>query len=190
MNRDDLEGLTVAVQGLGHVGYYLVKNLTEAGAKCVVTDIDNEKINRVVDEFEAVRVEPDDIYGVDAEIFAPCALGAVINDKTIPMLKCQIVAGGANNQLATEKHGDILSEKQVLYAPDYVINAGGLINVSIELEGYVKERALMKTSQIYDTLLKIFEIKNKQNVPTYRAADLLAEERIRTTGGIHSSYLP
>ncbi|MFQ6102904.1 MAG: Glu/Leu/Phe/Val dehydrogenase dimerization domain-containing protein [Candidatus Glassbacteria bacterium] len=190
MKRDDLEGLRVAVQGVGHVGYHLVKNLTEAGAKCIVTDIDKDKIERVVDEFKTENVEPDEIYGVDAEIFAPCALGAVINDKTIPMLKCQIVAGGANNQLAEERHGDVLHERGILYAPDYVINAGGLINVSIELEGYVRERALKKTEQLYDSLLKIFELKKRKKIPTYKAADLLAEERIATAGIIHSSYLP
>jgi leucine dehydrogenase len=190
MKRDDIEGLTVAIQGVGHVGYYLVKNLIEAGAKCVVTDIDDEKIEKVVDEFGAERVKPDEIYGVNADIFAPCALGAIINDKTIPLLKCQIVAGGANNQLAKEKHGDILSKKGILYAPDYIINAGGLINVSIELEGYIKERALNKTAQIYDTLLKIFELKKKKKIPTYKAADLLAEERVKKMSEIHSSYLP
>ncbi len=190
MKRDDVEGLTVAVQGVGHVGNYLVEDLVEAGAKCIVTDIDKEKIKRVKDEFGVESVKPDDIYGVDADIFAPCALGAVVNDKTIPKFKFKIIAGGANNVLAEERHGDMLSKKGILYAPDYVINAGGLINVSIELEGYVKERAMLKIALIYDTLLKIFDIKKKKKIPTYKAADLLAEERIKTMGHIQRTFLP
>src|SRR5262249_50339174 len=122
---DDVSPRTIAVQGCGHVGYYLAKELHEAGAKLIVTHIDAE---RVQSEFGARAVAPDEIYGVQADVFAPCALGAIINDKTMPQLKVEIVAGAANNQLLEERHGDELEERDILYAPDYVANAGGVIN--------------------------------------------------------------
>src|SRR5690606_21902768 len=130
---DSVDGLTVAVQGVGHVGYHLCSHLAAEGAKLIVTDIDEEKVQRVVRDFDAEAVAPDRIYGVDAEIFAPCALGAVVNDETIPQFKFQIIAGAANNQLAEERHGTELMRRGILYAPDYAINAGGLINVYGEL---------------------------------------------------------
>jgi leucine dehydrogenase len=179
---DSLAGKTVTVQGVGHVGYYLCKHLHEEGAKLVVSDIHDDRVKRVVDEFGAKAVEADEIYAADAEIFAPCALGAVINDDTIPVLKAEIVAGAANNQLDEERHGDVLHEKGVLYAPDYAINAGGLINVNAEVEGWDLERSHKKASEIYDTILKIVQIAGDQGIPTYRAADRLAEERIAEAG--------
>ena len=182
--QDDIADRTVAVQGCGHVGYFLAKELHEAGAKLVVTDIDAERVKRVTTEFGARAVAPEEIYGVKAEIFAPCALGAIVNDKTIPQLKCEIVAGAANNQLLEERHGNALEEKGILYAPDYVANAGGVINVYSELAGWTSARAFRKADEIYDTVLKVFSIAKQDKVPTYQAADRLAEQRIGKVGSL------
>ena len=181
---DDLTGKTVSLQGCGHVGYYLAKELSAAGAKLIVTDIDAERVKRVVSECGATAVKPDEIYGVAADIFAPCALGAIINDATIPQLKVEVVAGGANNQLAEPRHGDVLEEKGVLYAPDYVANAGGVINVYSELAGWDSSRSLRKADEIYDTVLGVFEIAKKDGLPTYQAADRLAELRLKAVGSL------
>ncbi len=185
-----LKGKKVAVQGVGSVGYYLVKHLVEdEGAEVIVTDIDEERIKKVVDEFGVKAVGTDEIYSADVDIFAPCALGAVINDDTLPQLKCKIVAGGANNVLAEERHGEEIEKKGILYAPDYVINAGGLINVADELKGYNKERALQSVAGIYDSVKMVLEIAERDNIPTYRAADRLAEERIEKMGKVRSNYI-
>jgi leucine dehydrogenase len=181
---DDLSTKTVSVQGCGHVGYYLAKELHEAGAKLIVTDIDAERVKQVVTEFGARAVAPDEIYAVQADIFAPCALGGIINDKTIPQLKVQIVCGAANNVLLEEKHGDTLEKKDILYTPDYVANAGGVINVYSELAGWSSARAFRKADEIYDTVLKVFQIAKSDRVPTYVAADRLAEQRIRAVGSM------
>ena len=181
---DDLSAKTVSIQGCGHVGYYLAKELSQAGAKLIVTDIDAERVRRVVTEFGATAVKADDIYGVKADIFAPCALGAIINDKTIPQLRVEIVAGGANNQLAEPRHGDVLEEKGLLYAPDYVANAGGVINVYSELAGWDSSRSLRKADEIYDTILGVFEIAKQDGLPTYQAADRLAERRLKAVGSL------
>jgi len=175
---DDLSTRTVSLQGCGHVGYYLSKELHEAGAKLVVTDIDAERVKRVVNEFGARGVGADEIYGTTADIFAPCALGAIINDKTIPQLKVEIVAGAANNQLLEERHGDELERRNITYAPDYVANAGGVINVYSELAGWTSARSFRKADEIYETVRKVFEIAKEEKVPTYLAADRLAEQRI------------
>src|SRR3954464_3669157 len=172
---DDLSTKTVSVQGAGHVGYYLMKELHEAGAKLVVTDIDAERVKQVVQEFGARAVGIDEIYGVQADIFAPCALGGIINDKTIPLLKVEIVSGGANNVLLEPRHGDALEEKGLLYAPDYVANAGGVINVYSALAGWDRQRSLRKADEIYHTILGVFEIAKAEGIPTYVAADRLAE---------------
>ncbi|HEX8726351.1 MAG TPA: Glu/Leu/Phe/Val dehydrogenase [Gemmatimonadaceae bacterium] len=181
---DDLAGKTVSLQGCGHVGYYLARELHDAGAKLIVTDIDAERVKRVVSEFGARAVEADDIYTAEADIFAPCALGAVINDKTLPLLKVEIVAGAANNQLLEERHGDALEKKGILYAPDYVANAGGVINVYSELAGWTSERAFRKADEIYDTVLRVFHIAKHDKLPTYEAADRLAELRIKAVGSM------
>jgi len=181
---DDLSTRTVSVQGAGHVGYYLAKELHEAGAKLVVTDIDVERVKQVVAEFGARSVAPEEIYGVQADIFAPCALGGIINDATIPQLTCEIVAGAANNVLLEERHGVVLEERGILYAPDYVANAGGVINVYSELAGWSSARAFRKADEIYDTILKVFAIAKHDNVPTYVAADRLAEQRIKAVGSM------
>ena len=186
---DSLAGKTVAVQGCGHVGYYLCSYLHEEGARLVVTDIDTEKVKRVVEEFRGRAVGLDEIYGVQADVFAPCALGSVINDATLKQLKVKIVAGGANNQLAEERHGDLLEQKGILYAPDYVINAGGLINVNSELEDWSAERAKRKAGEIYDTLLRLFELAKEEGIPTYRAADRLAERRIEAVAKLKRTWV-
>jgi leucine dehydrogenase len=175
---ENLEGKTVTLQGCGHVGYYLAKDLHEAGAKLIVSDIDADKVKRCVDEFGAKAVAPDEIYGEEADIFAPCALGAVINDDTLKVLKVDIVAGAANNQLAEERHGDMLSEQDMIYAPDYVINSGGLINVNGEMAGWTMEQAHDKAAAIYDTVYNVLEIARDEGMPTYQAADRLAERRV------------
>nr|MBA2565152.1 leucine dehydrogenase [Gemmatimonadota bacterium] len=138
----------------------------------------------------AVVLEPDAIFATDAEVFAPCALGAVINDATLQQLRCRIVAGGANNQLAEPRHGDELMRRGILYAPDFVINAGGLINVYSELQGYDPVAARNKARSIYDTLLAIFELADEEGIPTYRAAQRLAESRIRDVGRSAGIYTP
>jgi leucine dehydrogenase len=181
---DDLNGRTITVQGAGHVGYFLSKELHEAGAKLIVTDIDAERVKAVVSEFGARAVSPDEIYGVQADIFAPCALGGIINDKTIPQLKVEVVSGAANNVLLEERHGEVLDQKGILYAPDYVANAGGVINVYSELAGWSSARAFRKADEIYDTVLKVFKIAKTDKVPTYVAADRLAEQRIAAVGGL------
>jgi leucine dehydrogenase len=155
----------------------------------VVTDIDGARLQRVVEEFGADQVAPDAIYTVDAQVFAPCALGAVVNDRTIEDFRFEIIAGAANNQLAEERHGQLLEERGILYAPDYVINAGGLINVYGELNGWDAERARRKAGEIYDTLLQLFELAKEQGIPTFEAADRLAERRIEQVGTLKRSWL-
>jgi leucine dehydrogenase len=186
---DSLKGLTVAVQGLGHVGYHLCSDLAGEGARLIVTDIDEERIQRVVDDFDAERVAPDKIYSVEAQIFAPCALGAAVNDETIPQFKFEIVAGSANNQLAEERHGDDLARRGIVYAPDYVVNAGGLINVYGELNGWSAERAKRKAGEIYDTLGQLFELAREQGIATHVAADRLAERRIEQVAKIQRTWV-
>jgi leucine dehydrogenase len=175
---DAVAGKTVAVQGVGHVGYYLCKLLHENGADLIVSDVDAERTRRVATEFAAKVVRPDAIYGVKADVFAPCALGAVVNDDTLKVLRAPIVCGAANNQLAEERHGDELNRRGVVYAPDYVANAGGLINVNAEIEGWSLERSHKKAGEIYDTVLQVLGIARDEGIPSYRAGDQLAEERV------------
>jgi leucine dehydrogenase len=177
-NTDDLSGRTVALQGCGHVGYNLAKLLHGAGAKLIVSDVDEKNLARVTEEFAAKTVPPDEIFSVQADVFAPCALGGVINDRTIPELKVQIVAGAANNQLLEERHGAMLRERKILYAPDYVANAGGVLNGCRELFGWKAEDALKKIDEIYDTTLRIFESAQEHGITTNKAADRLAEKRL------------
>ncbi|NIA72328.1 Glu/Leu/Phe/Val dehydrogenase [Pelagibius litoralis] len=179
LGSDDLRGLRIAVQGVGHVGYYLCRYLSQEGAELIVTDIAKDSLDRVASEFDAKVVAPDAIYGVEADIFAPCALGAVINDKTLPLLKAKIVAGSSNNQLAEAQHGEALRQRGILYAPDYVINAGGIVNISHEGPGYDEAKAFAHVAQIHDTLLEIFRRADTQKLATSDAADRLAEERFR-----------
>src|SRR5688572_18048083 len=186
---DSLRGRTVAVQGAGKVAYHLMRHLKEEGASIIVTDIDPEKVRRAVQEFGAREAPPDSIYDQDADVFSPNALGAVINDETLPRLKVEIIAGGANNQLAEDRHGDELEKRGLLYAPDYVINGGGVINVYGELHRWPVERAKKKAGEIYETLLRIFEIAQKERIPTYRAADRLAEKRVAAVAGLDRMWM-
>jgi len=176
---DDLSEMTVAIQGCGHVGYHLARLAHEAGAKLFVTDVDDNSVSRVVDEFGAKFVRPADIFSTRANIFAPCALGGVINDATIPELNVQIVAGAANNQLLADRHGAMLRERNILYAPDYVANAGGVLRGCTELLSWDPDYAAGKIEEIYDTMLRIFESAEAQGLPTNEAADRLAEDRLR-----------
>jgi leucine dehydrogenase len=181
---DDLSGRTVTLQGCGHVGFYLATELRDAGARIIVTDIDPEKVKQVVDATGATAVAPDEIYGQKADIFAPCALGGVINDKTLPQLRVEIVAGGANNQLLEERHGHEIEAKGLLYAPDYVANAGGVINVYSELAGWDSQRSLRKADDIYNTILGVFDIAKQDGIPSFQAADRLAERRLAEVRGM------
>jgi len=186
---DSLTGKTIALQGCGHVGYYLCKLLHGEGAKLVVTDIDAQRVKTVVQDFGAAAVSADEIYAQKADVFAPCALGAVINDTTIPKLKVAIVAGAANNVLAEDRHGDELERKGIAYAPDYVINGGGLINVNAELHGWSMERARAKAGEIYDTILRVYEIAGEEKIPSYRAADRLAQQRIDAIAKVRQNFV-
>ena len=163
---DDLAGRRVAVQGLGHVGYHLARELRAAGARLVVAECDAE------------RVAPSEIYSAEADIFAPCALGGVLNDETIPRLRVEVVAGAANNQLLEARHGDALEARGILYAPDYVANAGGVINGCVELLGWRPGEARRKVEEIYDTLLNVFRVARAWAVAPHVAAGRLAEERL------------
>ncbi|MDZ5712108.1 branched-chain amino acid dehydrogenase [Jeotgalibacillus haloalkalitolerans] len=186
---DSLEGKTIAVQGVGNVAFTLCRHLHEEGAKLIVTDINKESVQRAVDEFGAKAVEPNEIYGVECDIFAPCALGAIINDNTLEVLKADVIAGAANNQLKETRHGDILHERGIVYAPDYVINAGGVINVADELYGYNRERAMKNVEKVYDNVARVFEIAKRDGVPSYLAADRMAEERIASMAKSRSQFL-
>lgn len=176
---DDLRGLTVAVQGLGSVGKRLSRYLADAGARLVVADIDEALVRNAVRDYGATPVTPGDIHRAKADVFAPCALGAILNDNTIPELGAAIVAGAANNQLAEARHGALLKARGVLYAPDYVVNAGGLIDIHVGESGGGEKAVLERTARIYDTLLAVFERAAAEDAPTGTVADRMAEERFR-----------
>lgn len=191
---DSIKGKTFAVQGLGKVGRRLVHLLWEEGAKVIATDINAETLDQMKEEaaranypFEVVK--PDDIYQVEVDMFVPCAMGGVVNDDTIGKLSCKAVVGSANNQLLEESHGHMLREKGILYAPDFVVNSGGLIQVADELYGSDKERVLKKTRAIYDMVYNIYELADQENILSMDAAKFLAEERIRKAKNINSLYV-
>jgi leucine dehydrogenase len=187
--NEDVGKYAYAVQGVGHVGMEFVKLLRERGAKVFVTDINKELVQRAVDDHGAEAVAPDQIYDVDAEVYSPCALGGTVNENTLPRLKCQVICGAANNQLANDEIGDEVMRKGILYAPDYAVNAGGLMNVSLEIDGYNRERAMRMLRTIYFNLGRIFEISQRDNIPTYKAADRMAEERIASIGKLRLPHL-
>jgi len=183
---DALQGRTVAIQGPGSVGFPLGQHLVKAGAKLIVADVSQENLDRAVQELGARAVPPQAIYDEPCDIFAPCALGGILNDETIPRLKCRIVGGAANNQLLDEnRHAQALKDREILYAPDYVINAGGIINVSLELEpgGYDETKAVAKIRNIFDALRSIFETAKRRNVTTHAAAQDVAEANLRAGAG-------
>ncbi len=185
-----LAGRKVAVQGVGKVGYWLVKHLRDAGAEIVVSDVDVDAVARAVREFDVETADPDKIHAAECDIFAPCALGGIIRDDTLPELKCRVVAGSANNQLERKEHGEALQQMGLLYAPDYVINAGGLINVADELRGYDRDRAMAKVEGIYRTLREVFLVSRERGVSTARAADAVAQARIDRVGRLRRYWVP
>ena len=191
LGSSNLNGRKIAVQGVGSVGYYLVQYLVKEGARVIISDIDQDKVESVCQEFKVEKVSPDRIYGLDVDIFAPCALGAVVNDATLEQFNCRIICGSANNQLKTEKHGDILEQKGILYAPDYIVNAGGTIfdTDRLGLGGFNKERALKNVARIFDTTKEVIAIAHRENIPTYQAADTLAERRIENYKKVRNAVL-
>lgn len=185
---DSLENKKILVQGVGHVGQYLVEHLTKAGAHVLISDINEKKIKETVDAFGAKVVAPDEIFDIDIDIYAPCALGATINDESIPKLKCEIIAGAANNQLKDEAvHGKALIERDILYAPDFLINAGGLMNVAAEAAGvYNEEKVTADVEEIYSRMHMIFDKANAEGLTNQRAAIRMAEERIAAVARINA----
>ncbi len=184
---DSLSGKKVLVQGIGHVGESLVGHLTKEGAKVYINDISEERVKDAVTKYKAEAVAADKMFDLDIDIYAPCALGATLNDDTLGRLKCKVICGAANNQLAEEKkHGEMVLAKGMLYAPDFVVNAGGIINVFYELEGYNRERALAHAEKIYDTTWNIFQIAKTEKIPTYAAANRIAEARIAAIAKINA----
>lgn len=178
LKKDSLKGVHVAVQGVGHVGYHLCKELHASGAAISVADVDPLKAERAQREFGAKVVALDDIFAIDCDVIAPCALGSAMNDQSIPKIRAKIVAGAANNQLAEPRHGDDLHARGILYAPDYAINAGGLVNVAQEVLGYDAEKSRAKTLLIHDTIYEIAERSAQTGTPTYRIADMIVEEKL------------
>jgi len=186
---DSLKGRKVAVQGAGNVSKHLCEHLYNEGAEIFICDIQEDKVKKISSLMKVNIVNTSEIYDMDAEIFAPTALGGIINDTTIPRFKFQIIAGGANNQLEDEnRHGEMLHKKNILYAPDYVINAGGLINVANELEGYRQDRAMKQAEGIYEILMRIIETSKADNTPTHIASNKIAEERLDKMCSIRKIY--
>jgi len=184
---DKLSGKKVLVQGIGHVGEVLVSHLTKDGAKVYINDISEERLKEVAAKYKAEVVSADKMFDLDIDVYAPCALGATVNDDTLAKLKCKIICGAANNQLLNEKvHGETVGKQGILYAPDFVVNAGGIINVYYELEGYNRERALAHAEKIYDTTFNLFQIAKKEGIPTYMAANRIAEQRIESIARINA----
>lgn len=186
-----LEGRTIAIQGVGKVGLRLLELLIEEGARCIISDLHHQRLSELDRHFlgKVELCDLDLIYGVECDLFSPCARGGVVNDQTLNQFQCAAIVGAANNQLAEDRHGDLLHEKGILYAPDYVVNGGGLIQVADEIEGYCEERALAKTSAIYDILLQIFGRSKKENIPTCRAADRIVLERLEKVVDVRRIFL-
>lgn len=186
---DSLSGKKVLVQGVGHVGASLVGMLVKEGAEVVVSDIFQDKIQQVVNEHGVKVIDADEVYDTEMDIYSPCALGATVNDETLGRLKCAVICGAANNQLADEaKHGEAVRAKGIVYAPDYLVNAGGIINCFWELNGYHREAAMRQTEAIYDTTLDIFNKSAAEQIPAYLAANKIAEARIAAIGNVQLTY--
>lgn len=187
---DSLRGKKIAVQGVGNVAYALCDLLHKEGAELILTDINTQAVERAVRDFGAEAVLPNEIYTVDADIFAPCALGGILNDETIPQFKFKVICGSANNQLLDiEKHGEMLAMRGILYAPDYIVNAGGVINVADELLGYNEERAKKKIDEIYDQIGKVYEISAEAGIIPAIGADHMALKRIEMMKQVRSTFL-
>jgi leucine dehydrogenase len=185
--NDSLTGKKVLVQGIGHVGEVLVSHLSKEGAKVYINDINEERLKAVADKYKAEVVKADTMFDLDIDIYAPCALGATVNDDTLGRLKCKVICGAANNQLANEQvHGAAVGKQGILYAPDFVVNAGGIINVFYELEGYNRERAMTHAEKIYDTTFNLFQLAKKEGIPTYLAANKLGEQRLEAIARINA----
>ena len=176
----ELRSRTIALQGVGAVGKHVLRYLLESRAIVTLTDIDQEKATLAAEEYKAQIASPQEIHRLNVDVYCPCALGNVLNDQTIPELRCKIVCGSANNQLGEERHGDLLQELGILYAPDYIVNAGGLLAGvdCLNPGGFNRQRAMEKVSRLYDAIESVIAISKEQNIPTYRAADVLAEKRI------------
>ncbi len=186
---DSLAGKKISVQGIGKVGEHLVEHLTKEGAKVFITDVNQEALSRVSKAHNAEIVAKDDIFGLAVDIFAPCAMGAVLNTENINQLKCAIVCGAANNQLADETiHGQLLMDKKIGYAPDFLVNSGGIINVYSELNGYNRQIAISQTENIYNQTLDIFKKSKDDKITTHEAARQIAEKRISDYAKVKSTY--
>lgn len=186
--NDSLQGKVVAMQGFGKVATHTAHHLMKEDAALVVTDVFDGALDRARDLGLKV-VKPDDIYGIDCDIFAPCALGGVINPETIPQLKCKVIAGGANNQLMSESDGEALHRMGIMYGPDYILNSGGIINVESEISGiYNADRAREKTERVYEIMERVISISKTEEIPSAKAADRLAEERLKSVQGIRPVY--
>jgi len=182
---DSLTGKKIAVQGVGHVGEYLVEALSKEHAEVYISDIHEPSLKRVAEQYGAQVVGLDEIYDIDMDIYAPCALGATVNDDTLSRLKCAIIAGAANNQLKQEEvHGRAVMEKGIIYAPDFALNAGGVINCYSEVKGLSPEWAMNKAEEIYNTITNIVKRSQAENIPTYQIANKMAEERIEAIGKV------
>jgi leucine dehydrogenase len=190
--HDDLAGRHIAIQGLGHVGAILARMLHDQGARLTVTDINRERAEALAQELGAQAVDPDAIYDVECDVFAPCALGAILNDDTIPRLRCRIVAGSANNQLKEPRHGRLLKDRGILYAPDFVINGGGVVNVADEFhpDGYHHDRAYERIAQIGNQVAEVIAIAERDDLTTQEAADRLALARLDILGRVRRTYIP
>jgi leucine dehydrogenase len=186
--NDNLSGKKVLVQGVGHVGQYLVGHLVDAGAKVYITDINETRIKETTDKYDVTFIKPADMLTLDMDIYAPCALGATVNSDTIPQLKCSVIAGAANNQLAEEKvHGRQLIERGIIYAPDFLINAGGLINVAAETSGsYNREKVTKDVEKIYNRILDIFSLSEAEKITTQEAAIRIAQQRMDDVANVKS----
>lgn len=184
-----IKGKKIAIQGLGSVAHYLIEHLFWHGADLIISDIDETKLKKFANA--ATIVTPQDIYKQECDIFVPCAIGGIINDETIAMLRCKAVCGAANNQLLEDRHAEVLRDKNILYAPDFVVNAGGLINVSFELdkEGYCPKKSLQKTDKIYTSLLEIYKIADQNDITTNKAAIKLAQFKMKSGIGKRKSNL-
>ena len=188
--KESLTGKTVAMQGFGKVATYTAHHLMKEDAKLVVTDVFDDALDRARDLGLPV-LKPDDIYGVDCDIFAPCALGGVLNPETIPQLKCKVVAGGANNQLLSDADGEVLHRLGIVYGPDYILNSGGIINAEAEIgRAYNSDRAREKTERIYEIMDRVIAISKAEEITTAKAADRFAEDRLKLVRGIRKIYRP